>query len=105
MEWFVDCKVTDYPNLPSIKRQNEDLTLNTIRLLIEKDGFDIVTIIQVLNHSLNDEYYCANVLSIANVRKKWKNGLTAFESVAKSLYTKPKTPTKKPEEPNEVEYV
>lgn len=104
-KWFNECKIEDYPNLPSLKKPNVDNSVKAVRDLNKIDGFSLVDIIQCLNFALSDDYYSNNIMSVQNIRKKWKNDLTAFESVNKTFLSKKKD-KKKSNEPNvEFEYV
>jgi len=73
--------------------ENSDVVLNgadAIRKLVEVDGYDLNKIENTLGFIIvqrenGDDFWKDKVISLANVRTRWSNGLTAFENALEAM--------------------
>jgi len=72
---------------------------DTIEKLIRLDNFELNYIIDSLRWAVKDDFWNAQVLSLASLRKKSNNGLTKFQNIANAY------DNSLPEQPKEKKYV
>jgi len=104
VRWFLTKQQKNFPKLikgditPTHPRVRP--SLDALSKLVRLDGFDFETDIRpVLAQVPNDEFWARNLLSLASLRNKGKNGEIKFVNIQNTLRTKPakEPPAKKPD--------
>lgn len=80
-QWFRDEQFKLHPNIKSIARADITLWAKEVDKLCRLDRKSYEQIQQVLKFVLNDKFWNQNVISLRNIRKPNKDGISKFESV------------------------
>ncbi len=67
---------------PDVTKALIDKCVKTVDKLIRLDGFDFQYVCDVINWAIEDSFWSANMLSIAEVRRKKNGDLTKFQKIA-----------------------
>ena len=72
---------------------NGDAWCDSIRLLVDRDGYELETIGKVMKFIVEDEFWCDKVRSLGGIRKKTGSGSSKFDNIYTKYLAKGKKPT------------
>ena len=83
--WFCAMKRLTHSNLSYVRTAKGEDGALVIHKLVEKDGYNIMTVVEVLNFSLTDSFWTDYLLTLTRIRDRSRNGQLKFENVKASM--------------------
>lgn len=91
---FLAYQQSEFPKLVNDSQRAVEKGADTVRLLREQDDFTEEEIAGTLRFAVKDDFWRDKALSVANIRKRSRNGNTKFQNIYRKFKNSPKSKTK-----------